>query len=82
MSDNEHEPTPVVVRDNTGILLCVLLFVFVSMILLSLTLVRIGNLGKKLDRMPYRPPPPPPRFTGGGGGRGGRYPDVTYFYAP
>jgi hypothetical protein len=75
MSDSEPEHTPVVVRDNTGILLCLLLFVFISMILLSLTLVRIGNLGKRLDRLqPYTTPPP--RFTGGG------HRDVTYFYAP
>jgi hypothetical protein len=69
MNDSEPDtPTvPVVVRDNTGILLCLLLFVFISMILLSVTLVRLGNLGKKLDRVP----------TITGGNR-----NVTYFYAP
>lgn len=72
MSDPEPDesPTmPVVVRDNTGILLCLLLFVFISMILLSITLVRMGNLGKKLDRLHT----PTPALTGG---------NVTYFYAP
>ena len=73
MSDTEpgQEPVPVVVRDNTGILLFILLFVFVSMILLSLTLVRLGNISKKVDGFN----PPPIKLAGGNR-------DVTYFYMP
>lgn len=71
MEENEPEQTtlPVVVRDNTGILLLVVLFVFVTMILLSVSLVRLGNISRKVDELS-------PRFSGGAG------PGVKYFYVP
>ena len=40
-----------VVRDNTGMLLLLLLVVFVTMVLLSITLIRLGDLNRKLDHM-------------------------------
>lgn len=74
-SEPEHPPPPampVVVRDNTGIMLFLILIVFVSMILLSITLVRLGNISRKIDQLR---PPPPPNLVGGNR-------DVTYFYMP
>lgn len=48
----------VVVRDNTLLLLITLLAVFVIMVLLSVSLVRLGNMSHKIDRLT-------PRLTGG-----------------
>jgi len=63
MSDDQ--PTPIiVVRDNTGILLLLLLFVFVTMVLLTVTLVRLGSLDRKVGQL--RPPPPRPLRAGAG----------------
>ena len=55
----------VVVRDNTAVMLAILLAVFVTMVLLSVSLVRLGNMSRKIDRLF-------PPITGGG---------VRYFYA-
>jgi hypothetical protein len=41
----------VVVRDNTAVLLAILLAVFVTMVLLSVSLVRLGNMSRKIDRL-------------------------------
>ena len=52
MSNSDHsEPPMMVVRDNTGMLLLLLLVVFVTMVLLSITLIRLGDLNRKLDHM-------------------------------
>lgn len=72
MDANEPEqapPLPVVVRDNTGILLLLVSFVFVTMVLLSVSLVRLGNINRKMEQLT-------PRFSGGGA------PGVKYFYVP
>jgi hypothetical protein len=47
-----------VVRDNTNVMLAILLAVFVTMVLLSILLVRLGNLSHKIDRLT-------PRLAGG-----------------
>lgn len=52
---------------DTNVLLMILLAVFITMVLLSVSLVRLGNLSHKLDRLL------PPKFSGGG---------VRYFYMP
>lgn len=72
----EDQPNTVVVRDNTGILLVLLLFVFVTMVLLSVTLVRLGTLDRKVvallpPRLVYPPPILAPPIQGGG---------VEFFY--
>lgn len=48
---NEDQPNTVVVRDNTGILLLLLLFVFVTMVLLTVTLIRLGTLDRKVGQL-------------------------------
>jgi hypothetical protein len=52
------------VRDNTPVLLGILLAVFITMVLLSVSLVRLGNLSRKIDNLA-------PSLGGGG---------VRYFY--
>lgn len=47
MQDSDEHPA--VVRDNTGILLAILLVVFVAMIMLAVLLVRMGDISHKLD---------------------------------
>ena len=63
---NDPELPHVVVRDNTNVMLMLLLAVFVTMVLLSVSLVRLGNLSRKMDRLL-------PNISGGG---------VRYFYMP
>ena len=68
MDNQEDESAVVVVRDNTVVLLLFLLTLAVTMILLSVALVRLGNITRKLDTLAT---PPPPRLSGG---------YDTYFY--
>jgi hypothetical protein len=63
---DDPELTEVVVRDNTNVMLVILFAVFVTMVLLSVSLVRLGNLSRKMDRLV-------PHLAGG---------DVRYFYMP
>jgi len=70
---SEDQPTPIiVVRDNTGILLLLLLFVFVTMVLLTVTLVRLGSLDRKVGQLRATLP----RQLRGGGCDSG----VDFFY--
>ena len=65
MDETEHTDT-VVVRDNTKVMLLLVITVFISMVLLTIILVRFGEMSRKLDRIV------PPRFMGGN--------DVQFFY--
>lgn len=70
MDDHELTET-LVVRDNTTVLLTLVMFVFVTMVILTILLVRFGNLNRSLNRI--IPSYTPPRFQGGGD-------DVRFFY--
>lgn len=63
-----EEDEILVVRDNTAVLLLFLVLMAVTMILLSVALVRLGNISRKLDIYPL---PQQQVFYGGGGGAGG-----------
>lgn len=72
---NPEDAEMVVVRDNTWVMVVMLLIMFVTMTLLTVCLVRLGNISRKLDGV--SPPQPPPVFQGGGGRRYDQY-----FYVP
>lgn len=63
-----EEDEILVVRDNTAVLLLFLVLMAVTMILLSVALVRLGNISRKLDL-----PQPQQILYGGGGGGGDQY---------
>ncbi len=69
----EDQPNSVeAARDNTGLLLLLLLFVFVTMVLLTVTLVRLGSLDRKVGALAWPVSARRP-FQGGGNG-------VEFFY--
>jgi len=66
MDDHELTET-VVVRDNTAVLLTLVMFVFITMVILTILLIRFGNLNRKLNKIVSLP-----QFQGGE--------DVRFFY--
>jgi len=68
--ETEQDNDIYVVRDNTVVLLLFLLVMAVTMVLLSVALVRLGNISRKLDiNLAY----PPQLYGGGGAGRADQY---------
>ena len=73
MSTSLEDEEVVVVRDNTSVLLMFLLIMAVTMILLSVALVRLGNITRKLDTIAFNTTTASPL-------RGGGFAHDTYFY--